>query len=84
MFSSALPVLSLALLIFVALLIIYAIKKCDLRIPTGFALIILVVSAFAIVFKNEIIANQIAIYAYQFLFAGVVLQLIEYMADGGE
>ncbi len=71
----------LTLLIFLALLITYAIKKYDSRIPIAFALLLLVLSAIELAFKSEAAANQIAIYAYYYLVAGVLLQLIEYIRN---
>lgn len=71
----------LTLLIFLAVLVIFAIKKYDSRIPIGFALILLVLSAVELAFASEAMANTIAIYAYYYLVVGVLLQLIEYVRE---
>jgi len=55
--------------------------KLDSRIPIAFALLLLFLTAVTLVQGLENAANQIAIYAYYFLVAGVVLQLIEYIRN---
>jgi len=72
---------TLTLAIFLALLIIFAIKKYDPRIPIAFALLLLVLSAIELAVASEDVANMIAIYAYYYLVVGVLLQLIEYIRE---
>lgn len=72
---------TVTLMIFFAFLLIYSIKKYDSRIPIAFALLLLIISAFVLAYKNEALANQIAIYAYYYLVVGVLLQLIEYIRN---
>jgi len=71
----------ITLIIFFAVLVIFAIKKYDSRIPIGFALILLVLAAIELAFASADTANQIAIYAYYYLVVGVLLQLIEYVRE---
>ena len=71
----------LTLAIFLALLIIFAKQKYDSRIPIGFALLLLVITAFVLAFSSEALANRIAIYSYYYLVVGVVLQLIGYIRE---
>ncbi len=58
--------------------------KMDGRIPIAAGLILLVAAALFTGRGRESFANQIAIYAYYFLVVGVVLQLIEYVREGGD
>ncbi|VVB60277.1 Uncharacterised protein [uncultured archaeon] len=74
----------LTLVTFLALLLIYAIKKYDSRIPVAFALLLLVLSAIELAYRSEELANQIAVYAYYYLVVGVLLQLIEYIRNPGD
>jgi len=62
-------------------LFISLILKLDSRIPIAFALLLLLLTATTLVQGLENAANQIAIYAYYFLVAGVMLQLIEYIRN---
>jgi len=58
--------------------------KIDGRISVAAGLILLVAAALSVGRGREIFANRIAIYAYYFLVVGIVLQLIEYVRDGGD
>ncbi len=71
----------ITLAIFFAVLVIFAIKKYDSRIPIGFALMLLVLAAMELAFASADTANQLAIFAYYCLVVGVLLQLIEYVRE---
>ncbi len=61
--------------------VISLILKLDSRISIASALLLLFLTAITLVQGLENAANQIAIYAYYFLVAGVVLQLVEYIRN---
>ncbi len=66
------------------ILIYFAISlilRLDSRISIVSALLLLFLTAVTLVQGLENAANQIAIYAYYFLVAGVVLQLVEYIRN---
>lgn len=58
--------------------------KMDGRIPVAAGLILLVGAALFVSQGKESFANQVAIYAYYFLVIGVVLQVMDYVKEGGE
>jgi hypothetical protein len=67
---------------FIALIPIFAYFKWDGRIPVGYALLMLILAAIVLAFfKNEALANQLAIYTYWLLVAGVVTLTIEYIRE---
>ncbi len=67
---------------FFALLLVIVIKKDDSRIPIGFALLLLMLSAFQLAFMTEkMAANNTAILAYYLLGVGVLAQFIEYLRN---
>jgi septum site-determining protein MinD len=70
--------------IFLIYFIVMLINRIDSRYSIGAALILLLYTAVLLAQKKEDFANQVAIYAYYFLVGGVVLQLIEYIREGGE
>ncbi len=74
----------LTLAIFLAILIIYAKKEYDSRIPIAFGLLLLVSSAIELAFANDGVTNSLAIYSLYYLIAGVLLQLIEYIRNPDE
>ncbi len=55
--------------------------RWDPRIYFGFALLFLFVTPFFLIFQQEYLAEQMAIYTYYLLCAGVVCQIIEYARD---
>jgi 4-amino-4-deoxy-L-arabinose transferase-like glycosyltransferase len=67
---------------FIVLIPIFAYFKFDGRIPIGYALLMLVLSAIVLAFyKNENLANQLSIYAYWLLVVGVICLTIEYIRE---
>ncbi len=67
---------------FIVLIPIFTFFKFDGRIPIGYALLMLALSATVLAFyKNEILANQLSIYAYWLLVVGVVCLTIEYIRE---
>lgn len=70
--------------LFLLYFVILLVNRIDARYSIGAALILLLFSAVLLGQEKEAFANQIAIYAYYFLVVGVVLQLIEYIREGGE
>ncbi len=70
--------------IFFILFAIIVIQKHDSRIPIGFALLLLVLSAFQLAFITETAANRSAIFAYYLLCVGVLSQFIEYLRNPEE
>ena len=67
---------------FMVLIPIFAFFKFDGRIPVGYALLMLFLSAIVLAFyKNEVLANQLSIYAYWLLVVGVVCLTIEYIRE---
>ena len=67
---------------FLILIPIFVFFQFDGRIPIGYALLMLALSALTLVFnKNESIANQFAIYAYWLLVVGTTCLLIEYLRE---
>jgi len=67
---------------FLILIPIFVFFQFDGRIPIGYALLMLVLSALALAFnKNESIANQFAIYAYWLLVVGIICLLIDYLRE---
>ena len=70
------------LLSFLILIPIFVFFRYDGRIPIGYALLMLALSALTLAFnKNESIANQFAIYAYWLLVVGTTCLLIEYLRE---
>ncbi len=70
-------------LTFILLIPIFAFLKLDSRIPIGYAILMLVLAAVTLAFRNdENLANQLAIYAYWLLVVGTTLMLIEYAREG--
>ena len=68
----------LTFLCFAVLIPIFVYLGFDGRIPVGYALLMLVVSAITLaLYRNEALANQFAIYAYWLLVVGVVCLTIE-------
>ncbi len=65
--------------IFFILFTVIIIQKHDSRIPIGFALILLMLSAFQLAFIAEKAANNTAIFAYYLLCVGIIAQFIEYL-----
>ena len=65
--------------VFFILFAIIVIQKHDSRIPIGFALILLVLSASQLAYISETTANRSAIFAYYLLCVGVLTQFIEYL-----
>ncbi|MDD4902601.1 MAG: hypothetical protein PHE24_05720 [Patescibacteria group bacterium] len=53
----------------------------DARIVAFFALVSLACCPFLLIFKNETLAEQMAVYAYYFLIMTVVLQIVEYWSN---
>lgn len=70
--------------LFLLYFIISLVHRLDSRYPIVAALTLLFFTAILLVQEKEDFANQIAIYAYYFLVIGVVLQLVEYVREGGE
>jgi septum site-determining protein MinD len=70
--------------LFLVYFIISLVNRIDSRYSVGAGLLLLAYTAVLLVQKKEDFANQIAIYAYYFLVVGVVLQLVEYIREGGE
>jgi len=68
---------------FILLLPIFVYFK-DGRIPVGYAILMLLLAAFALSLKNEALANLFAIYAYWLLVVGVVCLFIEYVREERE
>jgi len=67
---------------FFILIPIFVFFQFDGRIPIGYALLMLALSALTLAFnKNESIANQFAIYAYWLLVVGITCLLIEYLRE---
>jgi len=67
---------------FLILIPIFVFFQFDGRIPIGYALLMLALSALTLAFnKNESIANQFAIYAYWLLVVGITCLLIEYLRE---
>jgi hypothetical protein len=67
---------------FIILIPIFIYFKWDGRIPVGYALLMLILSAIILAFyKNEALANQVAIYAYWLLVVGVICLTIEYLRE---
>lgn len=67
---------------FLILIPIFVFFQFDGRIPIGYALLMLALSALTLAFnKNESIANQFAIYAYWLLVVGTTCLLIEYLRE---
>ena len=67
--------------IFFALLLIIVIRRNESRIPTVYALIMFLISAFLLAFQVETAANKTAILGYYLLCAGVIAQFIEYIRN---
>ena len=70
--------------VFFVLFVIIVVQKHDSRIPIGFALILLMLSAFQLAFITETAANRSAIFAYYLLCVGVMAQFIEYIRNPGD
>ncbi len=69
-------------LTFIALIPLFACLKLDSRIPAGYAILMLTLAAIILAFRNnEVVANQLAIYAYWLLVVSVTLMLIEYVRE---
>ncbi|MEM5829574.1 MAG: hypothetical protein QW040_02650 [Candidatus Aenigmatarchaeota archaeon] len=67
---------------FIALIPIFTFFKFDGRIPVAYALLILFLAAIVLAFyKNEVLANQLAIYTYWLLVVGVACLIIEYLRE---
>ena len=72
----------LTLVSYIFLILIFAFFHFDARIPIGYALLMLGLTAIALGFiNNENFANQLAIYAYWLLVVGVTCLLIEYLRE---
>lgn len=72
----------LMLSLFLVLIPIFVFFRFDARIPIGYALLMLGLTAIALGFiNNENFANQLAIYAYWLLVVGVACLLIEYLRE---
>ncbi|MCK5030514.1 MAG: hypothetical protein KAR64_03520 [Thermoplasmatales archaeon] len=67
---------------FLILIPIFVFFRFDVRIPIGYALLMLALSALTLAFyKSESFANQLAIYAYWLLVVGTTCLLIEYLRE---
>lgn len=67
---------------FIVLIPIFAYFKFDNRIPVGYAILLLILAAIVLAFRNnENLANQLAVYAYWLLVVGVIGMLIEYIRE---
>jgi len=71
----------LVLAVFIATLGVYAWRKYDSRMLVGTAIVLLVVCAALLASGNELYANDVAIWAYYFLFVGVLGLFIEYLRE---
>jgi MFS family permease len=71
-----------SILYFLLWYILFSIKyEIDSRIPIALALLLLVMTAISLAQGFEQRANDLAIYAYYGLVAGVAIQFVEYMRD---
>jgi hypothetical protein len=63
--------------IFVILIPIFAIFRYDARIPLGYAILLLILTAILEFIKQQGLADQLAIFAYWLLVVGTACSLIE-------
>lgn len=68
-------------LAFIILIPIFAVMRFDGRIPVGYAILMLILSAVTLASGKEVLANQFAIYAYFLLVVGVACMLIEFLKE---
>lgn len=66
-------------LVFIGVFSMYAIRKYDSRLLIGAAILLLTVSAVELAWGSEAYANTLSLWAYYFLFAGVLASLVEYI-----
>lgn len=66
-------------LVFIIVFVIYAIREYDSRLLIGAAILLLTVSAVELAWGSESYANLLSIWAYYFLFSGVLTSLVEYI-----
>ncbi len=65
-------------IVFVLLIPIFAILRYDGRIPIGYAVLLLIFIAGAEFTKQQVVADQVTIFAYWLLVVGTICLLIEY------
>ena len=67
--------------LFLSAFVLFILYQWDSRIFIGFGLLFLISCPFYLLQRKELLAEEMAVYAYYFLFLGVMLQLIEYMRE---
>ena len=66
---------------FISIFFLFLLFHWDYRILIAFALLFLLSCPFYLIFEKQFRAEQMAIYAYYFLFIGTVLALIEHWKE---
>lgn len=67
--------------LFLGTFLLFAMYQWDSRVFIGFGLLFLLATPFYLLQRKELMAEEMAVYAYYFLFLGVILQLIEYIRE---
>jgi len=70
--------------IFLGVFVLFALLKWDSRVFIAIGLLFLISCPFYLLQRKELMAEEMAVYAYYSLFLGVCLQIIEYIRDGNK